>query len=220
MSHTVLILGESGTGKSSSIRTLPATETFIININDKRLPFRYNKDEYKEGENGTGNIVCTDEANQIIKILHFIDHKRLDIKNIIIDDFGYTFINSFMRRAKEVGFGKFSDIGSDAWHVLNKIKKLRDDLFVVVTMHTEIDHHGRYKPKTIGKMTDSNNVIEGSFDSVLHALIIDGEYVFLTNNDGMHKAHTAMGMFEDKYVPNDMFHVKHAIEEYYNDGER
>ena len=219
MSNSILILGESGTGKSSSIRTLPAEETFLINVNDKRLPFKNNKKQYFQGENGAGNYIATDDSLKIIRILKFINEKRLEIKNIIIDDFGYTFINSFMRRAKEKSYEKFSDIGSEAWQVFNTIKSLRNDLFVFVMMHTEIDNHGRYKPKTVGKLMDSNNVIEGAFDYVFHSLIIDGQYKLLTNNDGTHMAHTSMDMFADSLIDNDLFHVKECIEEYYNDGE-
>ena len=219
MSETILILGESGTGKSCSMRTLPPQETFIINVNNKSLPFKGYKKEYVQGENGAGNYISTDDPSKIIRILKYLDANRPDIHNIILDDFGYTFINAYMRRAKERSYDKFSDIGSDAWHIFHTIKNLRNDLFVFVMMHTEIDNHGRYKPKTVGKMMDSNNVIEGTFDYVLHALIIDGEYKFLTNNDGIHMAHTAMGMFPEMHIDNDLFHVKHCIEQYFNDDE-
>lgn len=219
MSYSILILGESGTGKSASIRNLPSSETFIINVNNKRLPFKNNKKQYIPVKNGDGNYIASDDSMHIIKILDYIDKKRADIKNIIIDDFGYTFINSFMRRAKERGFDKFSDIGSYAWRVFNCIKSLRDDMYVFVMMHTELDNQNRYKPKTVGKLMDSTNVIEGAFDYVFHSLIIDDEHVFLTNNDGTHMAHTSMGMFEDKYIENDLLLVKQQIENYFNDGE-
>lgn len=219
MSYTILILGESGTGKSASIRNLTPSETFIINVNDKRLPFRNNKKQYVQGENGSGNYIATDDSLKIIKIVKYINEKRPDIKNIIIDDFGYTFINAFMRRAKERSYDKFSDIGSEAWQVFNACKSLKDELFIFVMMHTELDGQNRYKPKTVGKLMDSNNVIEGAFDYVFHALIIDDEHVFLTNNDGTHMAHTSMGMFDDKYIENDLLLVRQQIENYFNDEE-
>lgn len=218
MSTSVLILGESGTGKSCSIRNLPPEETFIINVNNKKLPFR-NNSKYVEGANGAGNYFSTDNSSQILKIIEFINKKRPDIKNIILDDFGYTFINTFMRRAKERSFDKFLDIGSDCWHVFNAIKLLRDDLFVFCMMHTEIDAQNRYKPKTVGKLMDSNNVIEGIFDHVLHAMIIDSNYVFLTNNDGTHMAHTSMGMFEETHIDNDLNAIKKIMIAYENGEE-
>lgn len=216
MSNAVLILGESGTGKSTSIRTLNPKETFIINVNDRKLPFK-SAGGYIMASGGEGNYMATDDSSKIINILKFLNEKRPDIKNIILDDFGYTFINNFMRRAKERSFDKFTDIGSDAWRVFDTIKKLKDEIFVFVMMHTEIDNNGRYKPKTVGKLMDSNNVIEGTFDYVFHSLIIDDKYVFLTNNDSIHMAHTSLGMFENKYIDNDLSLVRTAIESYYNE---
>ena len=218
MSKAILILGESGTGKSTSIRNLPHEETFIINVNDRKLPFK-SKNKYVLAENGAGNYIVSDNADKIIATLIYLNNKRTEIKNIILDDFTYTFINNFMRRAKDKGYDKFTDIASDVWKIFNAIKALRDDLFVFVMMHTEIDNQGRYKPKTVGKLMDSNNLIEGAFDWVFHSLILDERHVFLTNNDGTHMAHTTMGMFEDKYIENDLQLIKQTIETYINDEE-
>ena len=63
MSESILILGESGCGKSASIRTLVPTETFIINVNNKKLPFRKGKEDYLQGENGSGHYVSTDDSS-------------------------------------------------------------------------------------------------------------------------------------------------------------
>jgi len=218
MSHAILILGESGTGKSSSIRTLDSKETFIINVNDRKLPFK-NKGNYILADNGDGNYLITDQSQKIISALRYIDSKRPDIKNIILDDFSYTFINNFMRRAKEKSFDKFTDIGSEAWMVFQTIKSLRDDLFIFVMMHTEIDNQGRYKPKTVGKLMDSNNIIEGTFDYVFHSMILDDQFMFLTKNDGTHMAHTLMDMFEDKYINNDLLLIKQTIQSYNEEEE-
>jgi hypothetical protein len=220
MSSSVLILGESGTGKSCAIRTLPPEETILINVNNKPLPFRGHKAKYKQlSEDGlTGNYYKSDDSNKIIRLLKFINDKRQDVKYIVIDDFGYTFINNYMRRAKEKSFDKFVDIGSDAWRVFEEIKLLRDDLFVFVIMHTEIDAHHRYKPKTVGKLIDNSNVIEGIFGYVFHSLIIDMNHVFLTNNDSVHMAHSPMDMFAELHIPNDLKLIADTITAY-NEGE-
>lgn len=222
MSTSILVLGESGTGKSASMRTLPPSQTLIINVNNKALPFRGGKTKFKPlSEDGAqGNYYTSDDSVKIIRLLKFIDEKRPDIKYIILDDFGYTFINAYMRRAKEKSFDKFLDIGSDAWRVFDEIKTLREDLFVFVMMHTEIDAHNRYKPKTVGKLIDNSNVIEGIFDHVFHALIIDMKYVFLTNNDNVHMAHTSMEMFEELYIDNDLKLIADTITAYNNDEEQ
>lgn len=220
MSNTILILGESGTGKSCSLRTLPPEQTLLININNKSLPFRGSKTKYPplSPDGLEGNYYTSDDSAKIIRLLKFINENRKDIKYIVLDDFGYTFINSYMRRAKEKSFDKFLDIGSDAWKVFEEIKLLHDDLFVFVMMHTEIDAHNRYKPKTVGKLIDNSNVIEGTFDQVFHALIIDRKYLFLTNNDSVHMAHTSMGLFEDLYIDNDLKYIADSITNY-NNGE-
>ncbi len=221
MSKTILILGESGVGKSTAIRTLPADETFIINIINKALPFKGAMKKYnKLSPDGlTGNYYSADDSSAIIRAIELVNKKRPEIKYLIIDDFGFSITQSFMKKAHIKSFEKFNEIGYEAFSVLETVKRLRDDLFCFVTMHTEIDGNGRYKPRTVGKMIDQYIVIEGIFDLVLHALIVDGRHVFLTNNDNVHMAHTAIDMFPTNFIDNDMKLVVDAINDYYNDGE-
>ena len=117
MSHSVLILGESGSGKSTSIRTLPHEETLIINVIGKSLPFRGSKNKYKKlsPDGLEGNYYASDDHSAIMRIIKLVNEKRKEIKYLVIDDFGYTLTNSFMRRASEVGFKKFTDIGEKWW---------------------------------------------------------------------------------------------------------
>jgi len=219
MSNSILILGESGTGKSTSIRNLPCQETLIINVIGKPLPFRGSKKKYSNlsPDGLTGNYYSTDNSSSILRLIKLVNEKRLDIKYLVIDDFGYTFMNSFMRKANEKGYQKFTDIGVNAFHVFEAISLLRDDLFCFVMMHTEIDTHGTYKPKTIGKMIDQNVTIEGKFTYVFHSLVIDGEYKFLTNNDGVHMAKSSMGMFDTLHIDNDLNEIIHKINNYDNE---
>lgn len=219
MSQSILILGESGTGKSSSIRNLPPEETVIINVIGKPLPFRGALKNYTRisPEGLSGNYYDTDNHLKIMKLIDLVNNRRLDIKNLIIDDFGYTMTNSFMRKAHMKGYDKFVEIGKDAFDLVDALCNLRDDLFCFVMMHTEIDNQGRYKPRTVGKMTDQYNCIEGRFTYVYHALVSEGRYQFLTNNDGQHMSKTPMGLHEEMYIDNDLFHVKQSILEYFND---
>lgn len=216
MSNTTLIIGESGTGKSTSLRNLDPEETFIINILDKPLPFRGYKAKYKaiSKDNPEGNYYATDDFGMVIRAVRSINDKRPEIKVLIIDDFGYTITNSFMRKANQTGFQKFNDLGKDTFELLEAIKILRDDLYCFVMMHTEIDMNGRYKPKTVGKMIDQHICIEGKFTYVFHALVIDSQYKFLTNNDGIHMAKTPYGMFAEKFIDNDLSYVLEKIKEY------
>lgn len=216
MSKSILILGESGTGKSSAIRTLDPSETMIINVVGKPLPFRGANSKYvRLSQDGSeGNYYSSDEHLAIMRVIKLVNSKRLDIKNLIIDDFGYTITNSFMRKATQTGYQKYTELGLDAFNVLDTIGKLRDDLFCFVMMHTEIDQQGRYKPKTVGKMIDQHICIEGKFSYVYHALVSEGNYRFLTNNDGQYMAKTPMGMHDELFIDNDLKLITEKINEY------
>lgn len=216
MSNAILILGESGTGKSTSLRNLIPEQTFIINILDKPLPFRGYKNNYiKLSPDGlTGNYYESDDHDKILRIIKLVNDKRSDIKNLIIDDFGFTLTNTYMRRSRETGFNKFVDIGRNAWDIIMSLRGQRDDLNCIMTMHTEIDQAGRYKPRTIGKMVDQYNLIEGSFTFIFHSLIIENKYKFLTNNDGQHMAKSSMGCFENLFIDNDLNEVINQINAY------
>lgn len=214
--NTILIIGESGSGKSTSIRTLDPKETFIINVLDKSLPFREGRKSYVpiSANWEEGNYVSTDSANNIIKTIQFIDKKRPDIKNIILDDFQSILSNEFMRRAMEKGYEKFTELGRNAWTILNAMTST--NLFCFILTHSDTDNSGKVKCKTIGKMLDDKVCIEGMVTIVLHALIIDGHHKFLTNHEANYLAKSPMDMFP-KLIDNDLALVKKYVTDYYNE---
>ena len=216
MSNSILILGDSGTGKSTSFRNLDHSKTFIINVLDKPLPFRGYKSKYNRlsADGLTGNYYESDDHDKIMRIIKLVNEKRTDITNLIIDDFGFTITNTYMRRSRESSFAKFADIGRNAWEIISSLRGLRDDLNCIVTMHVDIDQHGKYRPKTIGKMIDQYCIIEGSFTFVFQSVIIDHQYKFITVNDGQHMAKTPLGCFEESYVENDLNEIIKTIENY------
>lgn len=219
MSNTVLVIGESGTGKSTSISSLQPKETFIINVLDKPLPFKGYKKNYeridKDCENG--NYYATDNYELIVRLIKKINEKRSDIKNIIIDDWQYVMANEFMNRATERGFDKFTEIAQHAWLIVNELSKCREDINCFVLCHSELDQAGKFKCKTIGKMLDEKITVEGMFTVVLHTKVLEGKYLFLTQNDGLHISKSPQGMFEDKYIKNDLLFVKESMLSYYNE---
>lgn len=219
MSNLALILGESGTGKSTSIRTLNPEETFIVNVIGKPLPFRGGVSKYKKlsADGLTGNYYATDDTTTIKRVINLIDKRRPDIKTLVIDDFGYTISNSFMRKSNQKGYDKFIEIGKDVFDILDIITNLRDDLFCFVMMHVEMDINGKSKPKTVGKMIDQYICIEGKFTTCLHTIVSDGNYQFLTNNDNQHMAKTALGMFDSLYIENNLQFVRDKMQEYFNE---
>jgi hypothetical protein len=215
MANSILIMGESGTGKSSSIRQLNPKETFVINVLDKALPFKDFKKNYIGGVGG--NYYATDNAASIQTTITSISQKRLDIKTIIIDDFQYIMANQYMRSAKEKGFEKFVEIGQSAWKIIRESTALRPDLSTFILSHTETDPFGKVKCKTIGRMLDEKITLEGMFTVVLHSLIVDGKYKFLTQNDGVHNAKSPLDMFDKSFIDNDLLYVKEKMAAYYGD---
>ena len=219
MSNTSLIIGESGTGKSTSIRNLNPNETFIINVLNKPLPFKGYKSKYtKLSSNGlTGNYYSSDDYQNIERLVSKINISRLEIKTLIIDDFQYLMANEFMRRALERGYDKFSEIAKNAHGLLKLLPTLRDDLDVFILTHSESNDQGKMKIKTIGKMLDEKITIEGMYAMVLQTELTDNDYHFITQGDARHIAKSPMGMFETRNIPNDLAYVKEAMHKYYED---
>lgn len=224
MANKILILGESGTGKSTSIRNLDSESTYIIQVVKKDLPFRGWKAKYKKDvrdENGNiteeGNIAISSTSENIVGYLKAISLKRPYIKTIIIDDFQYVMSGEFMRRAYEKGYDKFTEIGKHAYDILEVIETLRDDLSVFFLSHIESDQFGKEKIKTIGKMLDNTITPEGLFSIVLKSNCSDGEYYFETQNNGNNTVKSPMEMFELR-EPNDLKVILEKIK-LYNEGE-
>ena len=212
MSIATLILGESGTGKSTSLRNLSPQHTALIQAIRKPLPFRpQGWHYYHRTNNPNGNIYVSDNAETICKIL--VNEPR---NVIIIDDFQYIMANEFMRRANERGFDKFTDIGRNAWAICDLATKLADNKRVYILAHTQSDDTGRTKIKTIGKMLDEKITLEGMFTICLRTHVTDGNYQFSTKNNGQDTVKSPMGLFEQQFIDNDLAQVDHAICDYYN----
>lgn len=224
MSNLIGIVGQSGCGKSSSIRTLNPKETFIINIASKPLPFKGWRSAYSiwNKENPSGNYINTSDVQTIGAILNYIDKKRSEIKNVIIDDAQFIMGFEYMDRASEKGFQKFTEIAQKFYSILKSGISLRDDLNLIMTCHSEnigTSDEPMYKIKTLGKMLDNTITVEGLFTYVLFAEIKEGEdgkpnYVFQTHSDGTTTAKSPMGCFEEDYIPNDLQLVLDKIAEY------
>lgn len=227
----VAIVGESGTGKSTSFGQVPELgiigldpkETVVINIAGKDLPFRGWKKLYTGKISEGGNYLETSDSAQIASAINYISINRKDVKNIIIDDGQFTMSFEFMRRAKEAGYGKFADIGVNIGKITEASRNTREDLKVYFLWHPEKDNMGNKKMKTVGKMCDDYLTLEGLFTVILYTKVSKGandrvEYQFVTNNDGESPAKSPVGMFKDLYMPNDLSLVSKLIDSY-NNGE-
>lgn len=214
MATTILVIGESGTGKSTSIRTLKPSETFLINVLDKALPFKGWRSSYKKINGKDGNLYSSDNFINIKKCIDHVNSGMPHIKVLVIDDFQYVMANEFMRRASESGWVKFTEIAQHAWELIISAQKCREDLNIFFLSHSEIDAVGKTKCKTIGRMLDEKITIEGMFTIVLSTVIKDDKYYFQTKNDGSILAKTPLEMFEDKLIPNDLNLVNETINSY------
>lgn len=211
MGIPVLILGESGCGKSTSMRDLNPDDCFVIQPVKKMLPFR---NEFKPMSKEGGQIKATDSAPMIIKMID--GAVKLGKKMIIIDDFQYVMANEFMRRSNEKSYDKFNDIGFNAWSVINHAQAVDSDIRVYFMSHVETDMNGKTKIKTIGKMLDEKITLEGLFTIVLGASVSDSKYTFTTQNGGNDTLKSPMGMFSDLQIDNNLKTVDETIVEYYN----
>lgn len=196
-----MILGESGTGKSASLRNFQPDEVGIINVSGKPLPFRNKLNVYK-----------SDSYPQIRKVL--LGSKA---PSIVIDDAQYLMANEFMRRSDERGYDKFTEIAKNFWSLVQEIvaQQMPDDQIVYFLMHTDTSDDGRVRAKTIGKMLNEKITLEGLFTIVLRTCVSDGVYTFRTVNSGSDTVKTPMGMFQTAEIDNDLKAVDTAIREYY-----
>jgi len=215
MSNPVLIIGESGTGKSTSLRNLDPETTYLCQAIKKPLPFRGWKTSYQaKSESNEGNLFVSDNVGSILALMKHISINRTEIKTLILDDVTYIMSNQFMRRATETGFNKFSEIGSDFFHLVEKIGEYRDDLTIVFMGHSETKEDGKSGIKTAGKMLDTQYSIAGIFTIVLETFVESGQYKFITQNNGRNCAKSPMGMFDGALIDNDLNEVIKQINDY------
>ena len=216
MSNMILILGESGTGKSTSIESLDEKETFIIQVINKPLPFRKFKSKYPllNKEKTSGNRIVSDKAQGIIGCLNWINSQE-HIKNVVIDDFQYILANEYMEKALQTGYNKFTEMAKNYHSIIQFAQQLREDLSIVFMSHLERKDDGTSKIKTIGKLLDEKITVEGLFTIVLNTSMEDGNYYFETQNNGFNTTKSPKGMFEELKIPNDLNYVIEKINEYY-----
>lgn len=199
MGIPVLILGESGSGKSTSLRNFSEDEVIVFNVANKLLPFRKKL-----------NLVKNANYNTIGKAL-----AKKEKKAYVVDDSQYLLAFELFDRAKEVGYNKFTDIAIRFRNMLDYvIKELPDDTIVYFLHHTETTDAGKVKAKTIGKMLDNQLTIEGLFSIVLICETDGKAHKFVTQSDGCTTAKSPMEMF-DMEIDNDLKAVDTAIREYY-----
>jgi len=199
MAILCMIYGQSGTGKSTSLRNFEPDEVSVINVSGKPLPFRKKLP--------TAN---TDSYTQIIMGL-----PKITTPSIVIDDATYLMVNEFMRNAKVTGYQKYTDMAYNFNNLIDVAAELPEDKIVYFLGHSDQADDGREHFKTIGKMLDNYVTLEGKFAIVLKTVVKDGEYFFATQNSGQDTVKSPMDMFSTAFIPNDLKAVDVAIRDYY-----
>lgn len=200
MGLPVLVMGKSGSGKSASLRNFTRENVRIINVLGKQFPFR-----------GELKSIVSDDYAKIKQML-----LETAVKTIVIDDAGYLITNEFMRRNKEKGYEKFTELANNYYELVNFIQyQLPPEKIVYLFMHTDESDNGSVKPKTIGRLLDEKVCIEGMFTIVLLAEKSEKNYVFRTQTTGYDVTKSPMGLFKDEEIDNDLSFVDSEIRKYY-----
>lgn len=206
MAYKILILGDSGTGKSASLRNFKDDEILVVNSAGKSLPFK----------------------NHFETVTPRFDHLTDDIldalkktmkKVVVVDDAQYIMSFQYMRRIKEAGWDKWNDIQGDFFNIIQMCDYLPEDTIVYFLSHIQRDEQGHEKIKTMGKMLDEKITIEGLFTTVLKTSVQDGKYYFITQNNGLDTVKSPMGMFDSYAIDNDLKYVDTKIRNYYEIGD-
>ena len=199
MGIPILILGESGSGKSTSLRNFEENEVLIFNVANKPLPF---KKKLKQISNADYGVIGKELA-------------KTEYKTYIVDDSQYLLAFALFARAKETGYGKFTDIAVRFQQMIQYIiQSLPNNVIVYLLHHSEETDTGKTKAKTVGKMLDNHLTVEGLFSIVLLAKADDTSYKFITQSNGYTTAKSPMDMFQGE-IPNDLKMVDKTIREYW-----
>ena len=221
-SKLIGIVGQTGTGKSTSIKTLNPDETYIINVAKKELPFKGSEKLYNTEKK---NYKEVDDINEITRLLLTLSEKAPQVKNIVIEDSNYMMSFRMADKATEVGFTKFTVLMKDMVDLFKMARKLRDDIKVFYFTHPETIEDGGeivgYKMKTSGKALDNQITLEGLFTICLYTHVEEakdgsGSYSFVTNRFKKYPAKSPNGMFDEIKIPNDLQLVVNKVNEFYN----
>lgn len=211
MACPVLIIGKSGSGKSTSMRNCVGNDNWnLIKAINKPLPFK-----------GKISSACTDDYKMIMAGL-----AKSQAANIVIDDAGYLITNMFMKGHSSTGGGNsvfelYNKIGDNFWNLITFItERLPDEKIVYMMMHEEQNDFGAIKAKTIGKLLDDKVCIEGMFTIVLRCVEENGKHIFVTQSADGAISKSPMGMFDSLTIDNDLLLVEKAIRDYYELSEK
>lgn len=221
MAELILGLGESGVGKTTSLRNLDPKKTVIVTPNSKSLPFQGGAAAYIEGT----NLIRTNDITKILDVIRHVSTNLPHVNVLVIDDF-FHFISTrvlsptFIARTKgNDAFAKWNELGSDIYNnIFAHAIEMRPDLYVVLLAHSDIKEDGTVGIKTAGKLLDNTIEIPSHCTYVFHFLVKDTDdgvqYLVQTNRNSIYQAKSPMGSFPDLYIGNDLNAIINRINEY------
>jgi hypothetical protein len=226
MARVSLILGESASGKSRSVKNLPPKNKFVVNVVGKELPFPGSETKYPDfnTETGQGNLLVTKSTRTIAKVLKYVSENRPEIKAIVIDDNQYLSLFTYTSRIDEKDWAKFNTIAVNMVDLVEFCKTLRKDIMIFILQHvesgTDASGNDQIQAKTLGKFVKEKVTYEGLFTIVLLCDKEEGENDevkhFFWTRKARSTVKTPEGMFTEQKIPNDLFLVAKAISSYYN----
>ena len=200
MSILTMIYGESGTGKSTSLRNFTNDEVAVINVSGKPMPFR--------------SELKTLSSNNYLTIADWLP--KIKQPSIVIDDATYLMVDQFMANVQLKGYEKYNIMAQNFTNLIEQARQLPEDKIVYFMGHSDQTDSGREHFKTIGRMIDNYVTLEGKFTTVLKSVVKDGKYYFQTHNSGSDTVKSPLGMFDADLIDNDLKMVDDIMREYWN----
>lgn len=196
----ILLIGKSGSGKSTSLRNFKKDEVAVINVLGKPLPFR--------------SDIKAVKLDDYTNILNQIKLTKKDV--IVVDDANYLITNEFMKNSSIKGYDKYNEMANHFFELINGIKNIEGGKTVYLIMHEDVDDNGNVKPKTIGKLLDEKVNIQGMFTICIRAMFENGKYIFRLKTNGQDCVKTPFGMFNVDEMDNDLKAFDNVVREYYS----
>lgn len=216
MARTICIMGESGSGKTTAMRTLDPKTTFYVDADKKGLNWKDWRNQYN-GKNK--NYLQSDLPNIVMQVLKKVNEEEQykHIKTVVIDTINGVMVSEEMRNCKVTGYGKWTDLAQYVWEIFDFALTMRDDLTVIIIAHsiTDSDDNGVVLThiRTNGRKLEKI-VLESKLTTVLLAECKDGKYILHTHNPGNTTVKTPLGCFEEDEIPNDIAAVLAALKDY------
>lgn len=205
-------MGESGSGKTTSLRNLPPEQTVVIDSDGKGLAWKGWREKFSVENKNYAKIT---DPKLVLNLMTKVSNQMPNVKYLVVDTLNTIMVNDEMERMKDKGYDKWVDLAQSVWFICRKANELREDLIVIVTAHvqTEIEEGYRFdRIKTNGKKLNKL-CLESLMPVVLYSKCKDGKHIFETRANNS-TAKTPMGAIKETEIENDIMLVIKALEEY------